>query len=246
MFIKKKFSHSIKKLIILNLFAWLTCHLQASESESYHEVKESSALADEYAEDETQPITCKMSDICTQETNKSRLEPDFDTSVEDNSSEKIIVFACKSNSCRSQMAEAWAHEWLKNQQNELPLRVYSVALNEEIMHQEKKPVIKPAAIEALAVSDIDIETQYVKTLNEVARELSVNLSSPRKHFDKLIVLCSCEGPIRNKLEQLSRSVHVWNIEAPSSAPDKDQAYLRVSFIIRDRVFQLMDQLIEDS
>uniref|UniRef100_A0A7S3PYJ0 Uncharacterized protein n=1 Tax=Chaetoceros debilis TaxID=122233 RepID=A0A7S3PYJ0_9STRA len=27
----------------------------------------------------------------------------------------IIVFACKSNSCRSQMAEAWASEWIRDQ-----------------------------------------------------------------------------------------------------------------------------------
>jgi protein-tyrosine-phosphatase len=27
----------------------------------------------------------------------------------------IVVFACKSNSCRSQMAEGWAHKWLEDQ-----------------------------------------------------------------------------------------------------------------------------------
>jgi len=27
-----------------------------------------------------------------------------------------VVFACKSNSCRSQMAEGWAHEWVKKHQ----------------------------------------------------------------------------------------------------------------------------------
>jgi hypothetical protein len=32
-----------------------------------------------------------------------------------------IVFACKSNSCRSQMAEAWAREWIKIQRAELML-----------------------------------------------------------------------------------------------------------------------------
>jgi hypothetical protein len=30
-----------------------------------------------------------------------------------------IVFACKSNSCRSQMAEAWAKEWIKAERKEL-------------------------------------------------------------------------------------------------------------------------------
>ena len=26
---------------------------------------------------------------------------------------KTIVFACKSNTCRSQMAEGWAREWIR-------------------------------------------------------------------------------------------------------------------------------------
>jgi hypothetical protein len=36
-------------------------------------------------------------------------------------SSTTIVFACKSNSCRSQMAEAWAREWIKTQRAELLL-----------------------------------------------------------------------------------------------------------------------------
>lgn len=39
----------------------------------------------------------------------------------------IIVFACKSNSCRSQMAEAWASEWISDQ----------ISLFEEILEEWK-------------------------------------------------------------------------------------------------------------
>lgn len=33
----------------------------------------------------------------------------------------IVIFACKSNSCRSQMAEAWAHTWIQDQVQNLKL-----------------------------------------------------------------------------------------------------------------------------
>mmetsp|Transcript_24216 Transcript_24216/g.35576 ORF Transcript_24216/g.35576 Transcript_24216/m.35576 type:complete len:298 (+) Transcript_24216:115-1008(+) len=34
----------------------------------------------------------------------------------------IVVFACKSNTCRSQMAEGWAHEWVRTQHEELGIK----------------------------------------------------------------------------------------------------------------------------
>ena len=247
MFIKKTIIHPLAKIIILNTISWLTCVMQASASETYDHSKASHAILDECCEETGQSLDCEACNACSIDLKKRQLENTADASTRDDSSEKIIVFACQSNSCRSQMAEGWAREWIAKNQNESSprIRVYSVALNEDIVEQKKTRVIKAAAIEAMAESEIYIESYRIKTLCEVASEISADLNQPNnqsKRIDKLVVLCSCEGQVKQKLELLSKSVEVWNIEAPSHAQDKDLAYYRVSLIIRDQVFALMDQI----
>ena len=123
--------------------------------------------------------------------------------------------------------------------------ICSVALNEDVL---KHRTVKSQAIEAMRQYNIDISEHYPKTLKQALDDL---IFLPRqqhasKPIDKLIVLCSCGDNVRAKLEQLSKQVCVWNIDAPSKISAKcgdSDAYQRVSLQIRDRIYELMEQSV---
>lgn len=107
-----------------------------------------------------------------------------------------VVFACNSNSCRSQMAEGWAREWIEKQRLTYPdesaeskqldgLRIFSVALDDGAVFKQtldssnetccgdlcnsivERKQVKAKAVEAMAWDGIDISKCYPKTFAEL-------------------------------------------------------------------------------
>lgn len=77
-----------------------------------------------------------------------------------------ILFLCWSNSCRSQMAEAWArHLWGDR------FEVYSAGI--------VKKDLDPLAVEVMKEVGIDMAAQYSKTIEQL----------PHKDFDLVITVC---------------------------------------------------------
>lgn len=72
-----------------------------------------------------------------------------------------IAFICIHNSCRSQMAEAWAKELLQG-----IAEVYSAGT-------EEYPEVKPLAREVMEEVGIDTSKQYPKLLKDIPTELDI-------------------------------------------------------------------------
>lgn len=166
---------------------------------------------------------------------------------------KTVVFACNSNSCRSQMAEGWAREWIRVQQDERGVEigntvVASIALDSSAVfhnndsHQERKSV-KCKAVEVMSQDGVDISSFYPKTLEEIL-PLTSYTTQDHKPIDVLTVLCSWGDDVKKKLHQQCKSIQVWNVEAPTAAAkvEGESAYRRVSLEIRDHVHSLMEEL----
>lgn len=79
---------------------------------------------------------------------------------------KNILFLCTGNSCRSQMAEGFAHRYLGNLFN-----VYSAGTQKHGMNSRALKVMKEVGI--------DLSSQYSKTTDEL----------PKVTFDYVITVC---------------------------------------------------------
>lgn len=156
---------------------------------------------------------------------------------------KTIVFACKSNTCRSQMAEGWAKEWIREQHEEINTVVASIALDDSISKSASSgerceiKSVKKKAVEAMALDDVDISKFTPKTLEQILPNI------PRLPIDLLVVLCSCG--VEQRIRQNCRHIRQWHVEAPTAAAKlegNDDAYRRVSLEIREQVHSLMEEL----
>lgn len=78
-----------------------------------------------------------------------------------------ILFLCTGNSCRSQMAEAWAKSIFKDN-----FEIYSAGI--------KKHGINPFAKQVLENENLDISSHYSKTISEL----------PVNDFDYVITVCN--------------------------------------------------------
>mmetsp|Transcript_4128 Transcript_4128/g.7623 ORF Transcript_4128/g.7623 Transcript_4128/m.7623 type:complete len:171 (+) Transcript_4128:59-571(+) len=165
---------------------------------------------------------------------------------------KTIVFACKSNTCRSQMAEGWAREWIRERPEiSNSTIVASIALDSSAVFTNNNnncncekdqtceiKTVKPKAIHAMAQEGVDISQNTVKTFEQILPHVI-----PQLPIDFLVVLCSCG--VEKDLVDNCRHIRQWYVEAPTAAAKQgegDHAYRRVCLEIRERVHCLMEEL----
>lgn len=128
---------------------------------------------------------------------------------------KRVMFVCKKNSARSQMAEGFAKTLGKGK-----IEVVSSGL--------EASGVRPEAIAAMKEVGIDITDQYSKPLSDFKAE----------NFDAVISLCGCgvnlppEWVVREVFED-------WQLDDPAEQPE---IFPRVRDQIKDRVGQLIDSL----
>ncbi|PZV22678.1 MAG: arsenate reductase, glutathione/glutaredoxin type [Snowella sp.] len=126
---------------------------------------------------------------------------------------KKIMFVCKKNSARSQMAEGFAKTLGKGQ-----IEVTSSGL--------EASQVRPEAIATMKEIGIDITDQTSKALGEFKAE----------DFDVVISLCGCgvnlpeEWLLREKFED-------WQLDDPAEQPE---IFPRVRDEIKEKVTQLID------
>lgn len=123
-----------------------------------------------------------------------------------------VAFVCVHNSCRSQMAEAWANELGSDMFN-----VYSAGT--EDYHE-----IKPLAVEVMKEVGISMDKQYPKTLDKI----------PPADF--LITMgCGAECPwVPSRLRE------DWGLDDPSGGPIEDFRVTRD--LIKDKVLELIQRV----
>lgn len=126
---------------------------------------------------------------------------------------KIVAFVCVHNSCRSQMAEAWAKHLGSH-----VLEVYSAGT-------EEYPEVKPLAVKAMENAGVSMEGHYPKLLDEIPAEV-----------DYLITMgCNVECP-----HIPSKHREDWGLEDPSGGPLED--YEKTRDLIREKVEKLISEV----
>lgn len=128
---------------------------------------------------------------------------------------KRVMFVCKKNSARSQMAEGFARNLSKGK-----IEVTSSGL--------EPSQVRPEAIAAMQQVGIDIRDQTSKPLSDFQAE----------NFDVVISLCGCG--VNLPTEWVLRDVFEdWQLEDPTEKPE---IFPRVRDEIQQRVVQLIDTL----
>ncbi len=126
---------------------------------------------------------------------------------------KKVMFVCKKNSARSQMAEGFAKTLGKGQ-----IEVTSSGL--------EASQVRPEAIAAMKAIGIDITDQTSKALGEFKAE----------DFDVVISLCGCGVNLPE--EWLLRDIFEdWQLDDPAEQPE---IFPRVLDEIKEKVTQLID------
>jgi arsenate reductase (thioredoxin) len=126
---------------------------------------------------------------------------------------KRVMFVCKKNSARSQMAEGFARKL-----GEGKIEVTSSGL--------EASTVRPEAIATMKDAGIDITNQTSKALNEFKPE----------DFDVVISLCGCG--VNLPPEWVTRSVFEdWQLDDPAEQPE---IFPRVRDEVRERVTKLID------
>lgn len=126
---------------------------------------------------------------------------------------KQVMFVCKRNSCRSQMAEGFAKILGKDK-----IGVTSCGLEASRVH--------PTAIEVMKEIDIDINAQTSDSINDFKPE----------NYDVVISLCGC-GVNLPEPWVLRSSFDDWELDDPDGQPL--ETFRRVRGEIKERVEQLI-------
>jgi arsenate reductase (thioredoxin) len=128
---------------------------------------------------------------------------------------KRVMFVCKKNSARSQMAEGFA-----NHLGAGKIEVTSSGL--------EASTVRPEAIATMKDAGIDITNQTSKALSEFKAE----------DFDIVISLCGCG--VNLPPEWVTRSVFEdWQLDDPAEQPE---IFPRVREEVRDRVTKLVESV----
>lgn len=128
---------------------------------------------------------------------------------------KRVMFVCKKNSARSQMAEGFAKH----------LGVGNVEVTSSGLEASQ---VRPEAIATMKEAGIDISDQTSKALDDFSPE----------DFDVVISLCSCG--VNLPPEWVRREVFEdWQLDDPAEHPE---IFPRVRDQVRERVTQLLEFL----
>lgn len=126
---------------------------------------------------------------------------------------KKVAFVCVHNSCRSQMAEAWA----KNLGKDI-LEVYSAGT-------ENYPEVKPRAVQVMEESGIDMSEHYPKLLTDIPEEIDILITMG----------CGVVCPYVPCSHQED-----WGLEDPSGGPI--EGFRKTRDIIKNKVEDLIDKV----
>lgn len=126
---------------------------------------------------------------------------------------KKVAFICVHNSCRSQMAEAWAKKLGSD-----VLEVYSAGT-------EEYPEVKPLAVKVMEEVGVDMTDHYPKLLDEIPEEVDILITMG----------CNVVCPyIPNSHSE------DWGLEDPSGGPIED--YRKTRDLIKVKVEDLIKRV----
>jgi two-component system phosphate regulon sensor histidine kinase PhoR len=122
-----------------------------------------------------------------------------------------ILFLCTANSCRSQMAEAFARALTSNE-----AKVYSAGMEPKAIH--------PLAIKIMREVGIDIANQTSKGIEKISLE----------KIDLVVTLCGEAAETCPSLPKKAEHLH-WPLPDPALAQGNEEEVLRVFREVRDEI-----------
>ncbi|MCK9443475.1 MAG: arsenate reductase ArsC [Tissierellaceae bacterium] len=126
---------------------------------------------------------------------------------------KKVAFICVHNSCRSQMAEAWAKELASD-----VMEIYSAGTEE--YHE-----VKLLAVKVMEEVGVNMDEQYPKLLKDIPQEV-----------DYLITMgCNVICPVLPNVHNED-----WRLEDPSGGPIED--YRETRDLIKKKVEKLIEKI----
>lgn len=126
---------------------------------------------------------------------------------------KKVAFVCVHNSCRSQMAEAWAKHLGSG-----ILEVYSAGT-------ENYPAVKPGAVQVMEEVGIDMNEHYPKLLSDIPAELDI------------VVTMGCNV---NCPHVPTKHREDWGLEDPSGGPI--EGFRTTRDLIKEKVEELIQRV----
>ena len=129
---------------------------------------------------------------------------------------KKVMFVCRRNSCRSQMAEGFARTLGKDK-----IEVTSSGLEASRVH--------PTAIEVMSEVGIDLTQQT----SDALKDFNAN------DYDAVISMCGCGTSLPDAWVQ-QEVFEDWELEDPDGKPI--ETFYRVRDEIKDKVSNLIEQL----
>ncbi len=128
---------------------------------------------------------------------------------------KRVMFVCKKNSARSQMAEGFAKH----------LGVGKISITSSGLEASQ---VRPEAIATMKDAGVDISNQYSKPLSDFKPE----------DFNVVISLCGCGANLPP--EWVTREIFEdWQLDDPAENPE---IFPRVRDEVRERVVKLIESL----
>lgn len=129
---------------------------------------------------------------------------------------KRVAFVCTHNSCRSQMAEAWAKHLGKSL-----IEAYSAGT-------ENYPEVKPLAVKVMEESGIDMSDQKPKLISEIPQEIDILITMG----------CGVACPFIPCQHRED-----WELTDPSGGPIEE--YRKTREIIKEKVIDLLKRIQSD-
>ena len=124
---------------------------------------------------------------------------------------KRLLFLCTGNSCRSQIAEGLAKQYLNN------CTIESAGTKPE--------TVNPFAIEVMKEIDIDLSNHYSKSITE----------KKLQSFDIIITLCGDAKDECININGLAKQHIHWDITDPAKANGSNKEKLNIYRSVRDKI-----------
>ena len=129
-----------------------------------------------------------------------------------------VMFLCTANSCRSQMAEGFARQLVRDSH-----RVYSAGTAPREIH--------PIAIQVMKEVGIDISNQHSKSVEAI----------PLNQIQRIVILCSEAEENCPTLPQKAEHIH-WPLRDPALVQGSQEEILRRFREVRDEIREQCEKL----
>jgi arsenate reductase (thioredoxin) len=133
-----------------------------------------------------------------------------------------ILFLCTANSCRSQMAEGFAHHLAPKR-----IMVYSAGTEPKVVH--------PLAIKVMKEIGIDISHQASKSLEAI----------PKEKIDLVVTLCGEAAESCPTFPKETDRLH-WPVRDPALVAGDEEDRLKVFRNVRDEIRTRVKELISQT